>query len=79
MFIIGGAGCGKSYLRSTLYQFVQKISLHPNEPIVLLTAYTGVAAFNIGGSTLHRAQALQVQHKITESYRKLSEERLHDL
>ncbi len=62
-----------------MYQFLQKISLYPHEPTVLLTAYTGIAAFNIGGITLHRALALQVQHRGTDSYRKLSNEKLHDL
>ena len=32
--------------------------VEPNDVVVLLTAFTGVAAFNIGGITLHAALLL---------------------
>ena len=41
-----------------------------------LTAPTGVAAYNIGGLTIHRALRLPVEHHHTSSYRKLSDQAL---
>ena len=45
----------------------------------MLVAPTGVAAFNIGGVTIHRALCLPVEHGSSTRYRKLSTERLHEL
>ena len=53
MMILGTAGTGKSYLIRSLSQLLgQKC---------LLTATTGIAAFNIGGITIHSALQLPVQ------------------
>lgn len=46
LFISGGAGCGKSFLLSYLRQNYQKYGLE-------ITASTGIAAVNIGGTTIH--------------------------
>ena len=35
------------------------MKVQPDEPLVLLTAPTGLAAFNIGGVTMHSAFMLQ--------------------
>ena len=42
-------------------------------------APTGVAAFNIGGLTIHRALNLPVEHGNSTTYRKLGAERLKEL
>ena len=45
----------------------------------MLAAPTGVAAFNIGGLTIHRALKLPVEHDRSTAYKKLSAERLYEL
>jgi len=45
----------------------------------MLVVPTGVAAFNIGGLTIHYALCLPVEHGNMTRYRKLSAERLHEL
>ncbi|XP_059203438.1 uncharacterized protein LOC131982826 isoform X1 [Centropristis striata] len=61
-FISGGAGCGKSHLIKCAYQEATKILRQlprfrnegdMSQPSVLLAAFTGTAAFNISGKTLH--------------------------
>ena len=70
----GGAGVGKTYLINTLKMWNHKISekegLHPLQPYVLLLAPTGVAANNIGGTTLHTG----LDFKIGKKYLPLSSE-----
>ena len=58
--LTGSAGTGKSHLVRSIYQMATKILLQtPGDSeldcgeVVLLTSYTGSAAFNIGGSTIH--------------------------
>ena len=57
LFVHGGAGSGKSTLIHLIYQNVQsmlqKEGDDPDCPYVLLSAYTGTAAANINGQTLH--------------------------
>ena len=59
LIVHGGGGVGKSYLIQTTAQWIEKILRgnknrdNPDIPNVLLIAYTGVAAKNIGGTTLH--------------------------
>ena len=45
----------------------------------MLMAPTGVAAFNIGGLTIHKALNLMVEHGKRTAYRKLACERLHGM
>lgn len=62
-YINGGAGTGKSHLIKCIYSEASKILCKlprhaeeagiSNPPTVLLTAFTGTAAFNISGTTLH--------------------------
>lgn len=58
-FICGGAGVGKSKLIEAIYQSAIKIIRKDPGPVqktdVLLIAYTGMAAHNIGGMTAHAA------------------------
>ena len=55
--IHGGAGGGKSTLINVMSQYVQKILLRDGDdldcPYILLGAFTGTAAANIEGQTLH--------------------------
>ena len=59
LIVHGGGGVGKSYLIKTIAQWVDKILRDDKKrniqefPTVLLLAFTGVAAKNIGGTTLH--------------------------
>ncbi|CEP14354.1 hypothetical protein [Parasitella parasitica] len=58
LLVAGGAGTGKSMLINVLHQSLQsefdKNRDHGMEvPSVLLGALTGIAAFNIGGQTIH--------------------------
>eukprot|EP00698_Gefionella_okellyi_P013524 TRINITY_DN370_c0_g1_i1.p2 TRINITY_DN370_c0_g1~~TRINITY_DN370_c0_g1_i1.p2 ORF type:complete len:530 (+),score=96.82 TRINITY_DN370_c0_g1_i1:2873-4462(+) len=54
VFIMGGAGTGKSFLLVTLIA-----SLRQSHNVLVL-APTGVAAYNIGGETVHRAFRIAV-------------------
>ena len=59
LIVHGGGGVGKSYLIKTTAQWVDKILREgtdrniPERPTILLLAFTGVAAKNIGGTTFH--------------------------
>ena len=59
LIVHGGGGVGKSYLIKTIAQWIDKILRdgsdrdNPDMPTVLLVAFTGVAAKNIGGTTFH--------------------------
>ncbi len=61
-FLNGGAGVGKSHVIKSIYTEASKIlrrlpcmreRTDISQPTVLLTAFTGTAAFNISGKTLH--------------------------
>ena len=59
------SGTGKSHEiklihRDVIYFFQQTLKPKLNEPLVLLTAPMGSAAFNIGGTTLHSAFLLNL-------------------
>ncbi|CAG4957666.1 unnamed protein product [Parnassius apollo] len=65
LFISGGAGVGKSILIKAIYQcltllFNREAGSNPDELKILLTAFTGKAAFGIGGQTIHSALGLPV-------------------
>ncbi|XP_078786332.1 uncharacterized protein LOC144981283 isoform X1 [Oryzias latipes] len=62
LYVNGGAGTGKSHLIKCIYSEASKIlrklparaeEADISNPTVLLTAFTGTAAFNICGTTLH--------------------------
>ena len=59
-FLSGRSGSGKSHCVSLIqrdmsYFLRQVVNADPNQPIVLVTAPTGSAAFQIGGTTIHSA------------------------
>lgn len=62
LFITGGAGTGKSHLIKAIHyeasRLLEKQMLSPESVTVLLAAFTGTAAFNIGGNTLHHLFSL---------------------
>ena len=76
MFITGGAG--KSHLISVKKEHIER-SLTGSQNACMLVAPTGVAAFNIGGLTIHQVFHLPVEHGNLTKYTKLSAERLHQL
>ena len=60
VFLSGPGGVGKSHVIRLVHSDTLKLlrlsnTIEPDEVIVLLTAPTGVAAFNINGMTLHSA------------------------
>ena len=59
LVIQGGAGAGKSLLISAIGQWFEKILRQagddPDKPYILITAFTGTAAANVDGMTLHSA------------------------
>ena len=61
LIVQGGAGSGKSTLIDAIGQELEKILRYPgdnpNHPYVLKVAFTGTAAANIKGQTLHSAFA----------------------
>ena len=62
IFITGGAGTGKSHLIKTIHyeasRLLGRTLPSPSDISVILTAFTGTAAFNIGGSTIHHVFSL---------------------
>lgn len=64
LFVTGGAGVGKSFLIAALHELA--VRSHQGvvvaEAAVRLAAPTGVAASNIGGSTLHHLLSLPVEN-----------------
>ena len=59
----------KSHLIKTIFQAVSEIFLYhgvsPEKPRVMLLAPTGVASFNINGTTLHSAFGLPCGERFT--------------
>ena len=78
MFITGGAGTGKSHLVSVIKEHIER-SHTGSQNACMLVAPTGVAAFNIGGLTIHHAFRLPVEHGNLTKYTKLSTERFHQI
>ena len=63
VFLSGPGGVGKSHVIKFIHSDTIKLlklsgAVEPGQVCVLLTAPTGVAAYNIGGTTLHSALLL---------------------
>ncbi|XP_062580569.1 uncharacterized protein LOC134242498 [Saccostrea cucullata] len=62
LFVTGGAGTGKSHLIKAIHyeasRLLSRMNSEPEKVTVLLSAFTGTAAFNIGGNTLHHLFSL---------------------
>ena len=67
--IMGCGGTGKSVLINTLVACIRKIFNDNNS--VFVTAPTGAAAYNVGGSTIHREFKINVRD--IPGYNKLSD------
>ena len=82
VFLSGPGGVGKSHviklIHSDTLKFLKLSGIfEPDDVIVLLTAPTGVAAFNISGMTLH--SALLLGRSKYSGFQPLSHERLNSL
>ncbi|XP_071788473.1 uncharacterized protein [Asterias amurensis] len=81
VFLTGGAGTGKSLLVKCIdYEATRifgSIMRTPDDVSVMLTAPTGVAAFNINGSTVH--SALSISTDVSLPYQPLGEEKISTL
>ena len=77
IFTTGPAGCGKPFLIKLITQLI----LHHYDyketqgEVVLLTSFTGKAAYNIGGTTLH--QAFSLPTRLTCVYTSLADSTLN--
>ena len=78
--ITGSAGTGKSVLIRAVYQTLIKVFskdptlANPDLITVLLAAPTGLAAFNIGGSTIHSALGITTNENRSAQMKPLSDE-----
>ncbi|XP_033847315.1 uncharacterized protein LOC117393232 [Periophthalmus magnuspinnatus] len=81
VFITGGAGTGKSHLiRAIQYEanrLFAPMRHHPDNMSVLITAPTGMAAYNLNASTIH--SAFSIGTDVTLPYIPLGEEKLNSL
>ena len=74
MFISGVGGTGKSFLIEAMKALVASIWPEHNLTCAI-TAPTGLAAFNVGGVTVHRLFQLPIEHEgRTAGYWSLSKE-----
>ena len=73
IFLSGPGGTGKSHVinlvrRDIIHFFQLTRKVEPDDPLVLLTAPTGSAAFNISGLTIHSALQLNSNRTSNLSY-----------
>ena len=62
MFLSGVAGTGKSFLIETIKALIS--SMWASDDLTCaITAPTGLAAFNVGGNTIHRVFQLPIEHE----------------
>ena len=76
LFVTGDAGVGKSFIIRTVQEMLIRMERH--NPI-LLTAPTGIAAYNIGGINVQSAFPLPVEHHKTADDIPLKAEKLQTL
>ena len=77
IFLSGPGGTGKSHVISMVHRDINHFFRHAgigsdDDPLVLLTAFTGTAAFNISGITLHSALCLPTTGNPHLSHEKLT-------
>lgn len=77
LFISGVGGTGKSYLINTIKQYCRReLEEDEDSPSVIVVAPTGIAAFNVNGSTIHRTFHIPVARSGAASYTPMSEDKL---
>ncbi|XP_066599998.1 uncharacterized protein [Prorops nasuta] len=69
LYVSGEGGTGKSFLIKTIRCWIKKTM----KKDVIVSAPTGIAAFNIDGQTIHRVFQLPVDHGRTAKYTGLSD------
>ena len=78
VFITGGAGTGKSHLIKAIHyeatRLLSQVASAPDKVTMLLTAPTGIAAFNLGGGTIHNTFSIGIDVKLP--YTPLGEEKV---
>ena len=85
VFLSGPGGVGKSHIiKLVYYETVTKLKklsghFHPNEIPILLTAFTGTAAFGIEGLTLHSALGFVCGPKSKKEYQPAGSSKLNTL
>ncbi|KAI8509442.1 hypothetical protein Bbelb_132900 [Branchiostoma belcheri] len=86
VFLSGPGGVGKSHIIKLVHhetlRLLRPLSGHyfdPNDLLVMLTAFTGTAAFGINGMTLHSALSLSCGLNRGKDYQPLSSDRLNTL
>jgi len=62
MFLSGVAGTGKSFLIGAIKALISSMWVS-DDLTCAITAPTGLAAFNVGGNTIHRVFQLPIEHK----------------
>ena len=82
LFITGGAGVGKSVVIRVLYQalhrhFCSDAGQNPEDIRIAVCAYTGLAAYNVQGSTLHSTFCIEPNKKL--KYKRLSDDKRNTL
>ncbi|XP_048046234.1 LOW QUALITY PROTEIN: uncharacterized protein LOC125268187 [Megalobrama amblycephala] len=81
LFLTGGAGTGKSHLIRAIHyessRLLSQLCENPDDITVLLTASTGVAAFQIGASTVHNSFSIGANVKLP--YQPLSDDKINSL
>ena len=82
LFITGGAGVGKSVVIRVLYQALNRhlcsnIGQNPEDIRIAVCAYTGLAAYNVQGSTLHSTFCVEPNKKL--KYKQLSDDKRNTL
>ena len=82
LFITGGAGVGKSVVIRVLYQalhrhFCSDAGQNPDDIRIAVCAYTGLAAYNVQGSTLHSTFCIEPNKKL--KYKQLSDDKRNTL
>ncbi|XP_074656877.1 uncharacterized protein LOC141910064 [Tubulanus polymorphus] len=81
IFLTGGAGTGKSHLIKAIKYEASRIlaptAENPDDVTVCLTAPTGVAAYNIGATTIHNTFAINIGAKLP--YVPLSDDKISEL
>ncbi|XP_077364609.1 uncharacterized protein LOC144009028 isoform X1 [Festucalex cinctus] len=81
VFITGGAGTGKTHLiKAIQYEATRLLSTvcrHPDNVCVLITAPTGIAAYNLHASTIHHTFSISKDCRLP--YTPLGEEKLNSL